>query len=282
MASAPAVHAAPAPVGEFMESAPSVHAAPAPVGEFMASAPSVLAAPGSSGDDASCVEQDIDVEGVDYLGRVVYHSGTCEFHDMAEYIWRSQGVGTFRLLRHSTGVKFFQFWRLRQLLVEDVISGLVLHSGDKGRSWRWLDPKFKDGPNDYRHAVRFQTPVQARRFHEEWYSSQVVRGEGLGIPSPLLGCQLLAGFAGDDALCAVFSSVLLVQQTVEIPHLQFICVVVVLPDVTHMASLMVQTARGPSRFPSCSSTRWSMSLFCRMPFGTLQCACLQLQLWNSL
>ena len=63
MASAPAVHAAPAPVGEFMASAPSVHAAPAPVGEFMASAPSVHAAPGSSGDDASRVEQDIDVEG---------------------------------------------------------------------------------------------------------------------------------------------------------------------------------------------------------------------------
>ena len=166
-----AVHAAPAPVGEFMASAPSVHAAPAPVGEFMASAPSVHAAPVSSGDDASRVEQDIDVEGVDYLGRVVYHSGTCEFHDMSEYIWRSQGVGTFRLLRHSTGVKFFQFWRLRQLLVEDVVSGLVLHSGDNGRSWRWLDPELKDGPNDYRHAVRFQSAVQARRFHEEWYSS---------------------------------------------------------------------------------------------------------------
>ena len=166
-----AVHAATAPVVEFMASAPAVHAAPAPVGEFMASAPSVHAAPGSSGDDASRVEQDIDVEGVDYLGRVVYHSGTCEFHDMAEYIWRSQGVGTFRLLRHSTGVKFFQFWRLRQLLVEDVISGLVLLCGDKGRSWRWLDPEFKDGPNDYRHAVRFQSAVQARRFHEEWYSS---------------------------------------------------------------------------------------------------------------
>ena len=166
-----AVHAATAPVVEFTASAPAVHAAPAPVGEFMASAPSVHAAPGSTGDDASRVEQDIDVEGVDYLGRVVYHSGTCEFHDMAEYKWRSQGVGTFRLLRHSTGVKFFQFWRRRQLLVEDVISGLVLHSGDKGRSWRWLDPEFEDGPNDYRHAVRFQSAVQARRFHEEWYSS---------------------------------------------------------------------------------------------------------------
>ena len=69
-----AVHAATAPVVEFMASAPAVHAAPAPVGEFIASAPSVHAAPGSSGDDASRVEQDIDVEGMDYLGRVVYHS----------------------------------------------------------------------------------------------------------------------------------------------------------------------------------------------------------------
>ena len=111
------------------------------------------------------------MEGVDYLGRAVYHLGTCEFHDMAEYKWRSQGVGTFRLLRHSTGVKFFQFWRRRQLLVEDVISGLVLHSGNKGRSWRWRNPDFEDGPSDHRHAVRFQSPVQARRFYDEWNSS---------------------------------------------------------------------------------------------------------------
>ena len=41
----------------------AVYAATAPVVEFMASAPSVHAAPGSSGDDASRVEQDIDVEG---------------------------------------------------------------------------------------------------------------------------------------------------------------------------------------------------------------------------
>ena len=180
-----AVHAATAPVVEFMAPAPAVHAAPAPVGEFMASTPSVHAAPaplveytspGSTGDDASRAEQDIDVEGVDYLGRVVYHSGTCEFHDMAEYKWRSQGVGTFRLLRHSTGVKFLQFWRRRQLLVEDVISGLVLHSGNKGRSWRWRNPEFEDGPSDYRHAVRFQSPVQARRFYDEWNSSKVGTG----------------------------------------------------------------------------------------------------------
>ena len=59
----------------------------------------------------------------------------------------------------------------------------------------------------------------------------------------LLLSTMLAGFAGDDAPRAVFPSILLVQHTVEIPQLQFICVVVVLPDVTHMPSLMVQTTR---------------------------------------
>ena len=60
---------------------------------------------------------------------------------------------------------------------------------------------------------------------------------------------MLAGFAGDDAPRAVFPSILLVQQTVEIPQLQFICVVVLLPDVTHMPSLMAQTARRTIEIP---------------------------------
>ena len=168
-----AVYAATAPVVEFMASAPSVHAAPAPVGEFMASAPSVLAAPGSSGDDASRVEQDIDVEGVDSLGRVVYHSGTCVMLDTVDFKWRSLGEGTYRLLHSSEGAKdfHFEFWRRRQLLIDDYISGLVLHGGSKGLSWRWRDPEFEDTPSDYRHPVRFQSPVQARRFYDKWNSS---------------------------------------------------------------------------------------------------------------
>ena len=175
-----AVHAATAPVVEFMASAPAVHAAPAPVGELTASAPSVHAAPaplvvytspGSTGDDASRVEQDIDVEGVDYLGRVFFHSRTCVMLDMEDFKWRSLGEGTYRLLRHSEGAKFFQFWRRRQLLVDDFVSGLVLRGGSKGLSWRWRNPEFEDGPSDYRHAVRFQSPVQARRFYDEWNSS---------------------------------------------------------------------------------------------------------------
>ena len=152
-------------------SVPAVHSAPAPVGEFMASAPSVHAAPVSSGDDASRVEQDIDVEGVDYLGRMVYHTGTCVMLDMEDFKWRSLGEGTFRLLRYSTGSKCFQFWRHRQLLVDDDISGLALGGSSKGLSWRWRNPEFEDGPSDYRHAVRFRSPVPARRFYDEWYSS---------------------------------------------------------------------------------------------------------------
>ena len=119
------------------------------------------------------VEQDIDVEGVDYLDRVVYHSGTCVMLDMVEFKWRSLGEGTYRLLRSSEGAKnfHFQFWRRRQLLTDDCTSGLVLHGGSKGLSWWWRDPEFEDGPRDYRHAVRFQSPVQARRFYDEWNSS---------------------------------------------------------------------------------------------------------------
>ena len=198
-----AVHAATAPVVEFMASAPAVHAAPAPVGEFMASAPSVHAAPaplveytspGSTGDDASRVEQDNDVEGVDYLGRVVYHSGTCVMLDMVDFKWRSLGEGTYRLLRHSEGAKFFQFWRRRQLLVDDFVSGLVLRGGSKGLSWRWRNPEFEDGPSDYRHAVRFQSSSPGSQGSmTSGTPHRWVRGEGLGIPSPLLGCHLGRG-----------------------------------------------------------------------------------------
>ena len=111
------------------------------------------------------------MEGVDFLGRVVYHTGTCVMLDMVDFKWRDLGVGTYRLLRHSTGVTFFQFWRRRQLLVEDVISGLVLRGDSTGLTLRWRNPEFEDGPSDYRHAVRFQLPVLARRFYDAWNSS---------------------------------------------------------------------------------------------------------------
>ena len=54
------------------------------------------------------------------------------------------------------------------LLADDFIHGLVLRPGQSGRTWRWHDPEFTDGPSDYRHAVRFASQELARRFHEEW------------------------------------------------------------------------------------------------------------------
>ena len=58
-----------------------------------------------------------------------------------------------------------------------------------------------------------------------------------------------AGFACHDAPRAVFPSILLVQQTVEVPLVQFICVVIVLPVVTLIRFLMVQTARRTIEIP---------------------------------
>ena len=58
--------------------------------------------------------------------------------DMADFKWRSLGENTYRLLRHSKGAKFFQFWR------QDSVSGLVLRGGSKGLSWRWRNPEFED------------------------------------------------------------------------------------------------------------------------------------------
>ena len=64
------------------------------------------------------------VEGVDY------HSGTCVMLDMVDFKWRSLGEGTYQLLRHSEGAKFFQFRRRRQLLVGGLqFLDLVLRGG---------------------------------------------------------------------------------------------------------------------------------------------------------
>ena len=98
---------------------------------------------------------------------MVFLSGSCEVFDVVNYKWRSQGKGTFR----SEGAEFFQFWWRKRLLTDDYISGLVLRPGQSGRTWRWHDPEYADGPSDYRHAVRFKSREQARRFHEEWNSS---------------------------------------------------------------------------------------------------------------
>ena len=60
------------------------------------------------------------------------------------------------------------FGSTMELWAHDWIRGMVLRPVRGGRSWRWHDPVYCDGPGDCRHAVRFESPEQARRFHEEW------------------------------------------------------------------------------------------------------------------
>ena len=164
----PSVFPMPALAVEYTALAPTVISSPAPILEYLAPAPAAVPVESSM----PCVEQDISVEEEEYNYRgVVCYSGSCKFLDMVDYKWRSQGEGTFRLLRHSTGAKIFQLWQRRQLLTDDYISGLVLRPGQSGRSWRWRDPEFGDGPSDCRHAMRFGSPELARRVYEEWNSS---------------------------------------------------------------------------------------------------------------
>ena len=75
------------------------------------------------------------MEEEEYIDRgVVYYSGTCEFLDMVEYRWRSQGEGTFRLLRQSQGAKFFQFWQKKRF------AGGRLHLWTRASTWsEWTD-----------------------------------------------------------------------------------------------------------------------------------------------
>ena len=87
---------------------------------------------------------------------------------------------------------------------------------------------------------------------------------GLASPHPFLGANCWLVLLVMMHLVLFFSSILQVQQTVEIPQLQFFCVVVDLPVFALMPSLWSRLLVGPLRFPSCSSTRWSMSLFCGM------------------
>ena len=167
--------------------APAVHAAPAPVGEFMASAPSVHAAPVSSGGDASRVEQDVGVEGVDFLGRVVFHTGTCVMLGVVDFKWRDLGVGTYGFLRDSTGATFFQFWRAvscsRKTLSLDscfVVTAQVLPGDGATLS-------SKTGP--------VTTGTLCGSSCQSWLAGSMTRGtphrwvrsEGLASPHPFLG-----------------------------------------------------------------------------------------------
>ena len=66
------------------------------------------------------------------------------------------------------GLQVFPVLAERRVPANDNISGLVLRLGQSGRTWRWHDLEYADGPSDYRHAVRFASQELGRKFHEEW------------------------------------------------------------------------------------------------------------------
>ena len=123
-------------VEEFISPAPgSVSDATASVVEYFTPAPAVSSSPAPVVDDFSRAPAVPTESTVPFVDRgVVYYSGTCEFFDMEGQRWRSQGVGTFQLLRHSEGAKFFLFWQNERLLTDDHICGLVLRLGQSGRT----------------------------------------------------------------------------------------------------------------------------------------------------
>ena len=100
----------------------------------------------------------------------------CEFFIDFGGKWESQGHGFAKLIQHSSGAQFFQFWHNEQVWYDDVIHRvgsdvLVLKPvGRSGRAWSWMDPDFVGGPSEYRHAVRF-SPELARRFYAVWMGS---------------------------------------------------------------------------------------------------------------
>ena len=104
-----------------------------------------------------------------------YFCEDCVFLEMRNYEWQSLGAGVARLLRHSNGAVFFQFWQYERLIIDDVVQRigdprLVLRParGGGGCIFTWSDPENADGPSDYLHAVRFASQELGRRFHDEW------------------------------------------------------------------------------------------------------------------
>ena len=102
-----------------------------------------------------------------------YFCESCEFLELQANVWQSLGHGVARLLRHSCGAVFFQFWLGEQLIIDDVVKAvgrprLNLRPGRSGRSWVWSDPEYIGGPSENGHAVRFASQELVRRFHDEW------------------------------------------------------------------------------------------------------------------
>ena len=83
-----------------------------------------------------------------------YFCVSCEFLELQANVWQSLGHGDARLLRHSNGAVFFQFWLGEQLIIDDVVKAvgrprLKLRPGRSGRSWVWSDPEYIGGPSEY-------------------------------------------------------------------------------------------------------------------------------------
>ena len=102
-----------------------------------------------------------------------YFCESCEFLELQANVWQSLGHGVARLLRHSCGAVFFQFWLGEQLIIDEIVNKvgrprLKLRPGRSGRSWAWSDPEYIGGPSEYGHAVRFASQELVRRFHDEW------------------------------------------------------------------------------------------------------------------
>ena len=124
---------------------------------------------GSTGDDAPRV--------LSSRGKAVFFCDYCEFFIEFDGKWESQGYGIAKLIQHSSGAQFFQFWQNKQVWYDDVIQKvgadvLVLKPvGRSGRTLSWMDPDFVGGPSEYWHAVRFSSPELARRFYAVWMRS---------------------------------------------------------------------------------------------------------------
>ena len=131
------VHAMPALAVECISPALAVFRSPAPVVESVAPAPAVVFSPAPVGENFTRARTVSSVSACDgvQLTRTLGVSFPCACK------WRSRGEGTFQLLRHSEGAKFFQFWQNERLLATDNVNGLVLRLGQSGRTWRFARPR---------------------------------------------------------------------------------------------------------------------------------------------
>ena len=134
---------------------------------------------GSTGEDAP---RDLSSRGMavsdrDYLHSILAARGEAVFFESCEFFiwfdgkWQPEGRGSAKLVQHSSGAQYFEFWQNEQIWYDDDIRDVLKPVGRSGRAWWWMDPDFVGGPSDYRHAVRFSSPELARRFYVAWMGS---------------------------------------------------------------------------------------------------------------